>query len=68
MSGLFGGTSAPPIAAPDPAPAPPSIDQAAKDRENEDAARRRRGRATTILTGALGAGSPQTAAKTLLGG
>lgn len=49
------------------APRPPTIDDAAKARGAEDALRRRRGRAATILTGPQGAGLPTTATKTLLG-
>lgn len=69
VSRIFGGApdipATPPLAAP---PSPPSIDDATVARENEDAARRRRGRAATILTGPKGAGTPTTATKTLLGG
>jgi hypothetical protein len=70
MSALFGGSrsrSEPPAA---PAvPAAPSIDVAAKAREEEDSSlrKKKRGRASTILNGNAGAGSPDTATKTLLG-
>ena len=48
-------------------PRPPSIDDAAK-RQEQTRLRRRRGRASQILTGPQGAGTPITATKVLLGG
>lgn len=51
MSGLFG--SSPP--APVLPPPPPVVDQAVVDRETQDLARRRRGRAATVLAGDQGA-------------
>jgi hypothetical protein len=57
---------------PEPPPPPPTIDQARLSRQREDEARRRRGRAATVLTdGSMDRASlvqPKTAAKTLLGG
>lgn len=57
----------PKIPTPEPPPAPPTIDEATKRQEEEAKLRRRRGRASTILTGPQGAGTPVTATKTLLG-
>lgn len=66
MSGLFGGGSSPALAPP-PAPVPvPTIDDAKKRQQAQDAANRRRGRAATIFTGNEGAGAP-VQAKTLFG-
>lgn len=71
FSGILGTKSPPPIvmpaAPPSPAPGIGEADAAVKAREAEDAARRRKGRASTILTGSKGAGTPATATKTLLG-
>jgi len=66
---LFGGKNQQPAPMPIPVPpaAAPTIDEAAKAREAEDVLRRRKGRASTILTGPQGAGAPTTATKTLLG-
>lgn len=75
MSGLvdtiFGGggndnTYTPPALPP--APVAPTIEDAdTKTRENEDKVKRRKGRAALVLTGKSGAGTPQTATKTLTG-
>lgn len=68
MEKIFGGGPSipPPPPIPEPPPAP-TIDDATKARENEDALRRRKGRAATVLTGSAGAGAPRTATKALLG-
>lgn len=51
------------------APPPPVIeDTTATQQQYQDMLRRRQGRASAILTGPAGAGTPQTASKTLLGG
>jgi len=51
-----------------PAPPPPVIeDTQATQQQYGDMLRARRGRASAILTGLGGPGTPQTAAKTLLG-
>lgn len=42
-------------------------DETVRDQEARDAKLRRKGRAAYILTGDQGAGTPQTAAKTLTG-
>lgn len=75
MSGLFGGSKSPaPPPPPPPAPPAPTVDQARESRMEADEMRRRRGRASTILTeGGQGMlaqdqGTAQTATKTLLGG
>ena len=69
FSGLFGGQQQlPPLPIPEAPPAPPSIDTAAQARQGEDAMLRRKGAAATLMTGPAGAGTPKTAAKTLLGG
>lgn len=52
---------------PDAPPPPPTIDDAARKQEEAARMRKRRGFASTILTGQQGAGLPTTAAKTLLG-
>jgi hypothetical protein len=50
------------------APPPPVIeDTEAKEQEYQDMLRRRKGRASSILTSREGAGQPATASKTLLG-
>jgi hypothetical protein len=52
-----------------PAPAPPVLeDTSATQQQTADQLRMRKGRAAAILTGPGGAGVPQTASKTLLGG
>jgi hypothetical protein len=52
-----------------PAPAPPVLeDTGAMQQQTADQLRMRKGRASAILTPAGGAGTPQTASKTLLGG
>lgn len=80
--GLVPDQQAQPLVIPAAPPPPPSADTAAANaaadasrdaevaaQEQLDAARRRRGRAATVLTGASGAGLPEnTATKTLLGG
>lgn len=60
MSGLF----SPPKINP---PAVPTRDEAKESRQIEDALRRRKGTAATILTSPMGASQAQTASKTLLG-
>jgi len=70
MSFLFGGgdkaAATPAVPVPDP---PPTIEDAqTKVQDAEDASRRRRGAAATMLTGKEGAGTPTTGAKALLGG
>lgn len=63
-----GGGSAPPAPAiPEPPAAPPDLSAAAA-MADEQATKAKKGRAASILTGAKGAGTPNTAAKTLLGG
>lgn len=67
MSGLFK-SSAPNIQMPEPQAPPPTIDTAAVAREEADRGkRRRRGRASQMLTGDSGAGAPNSAVKTLTG-
>lgn len=73
VADLFGGggNDAPPppqIKAPDPLPAPPSIDDAAKLRDDADKIKKRKGRAATLMTGKEGSGTPDSSAATLLGG
>lgn len=52
-----------------PPPVAPTTDAAAiAAQEKTDMLRRRKGRMADVLTGPLGAGLPQTATKTLLGG
>lgn len=76
MSGLFGGSRAPaPPPPPPPAPPAPTVDQASESRMQADEMRRRRGRASTILTqdgqGMLAqdqGNQTQTATSQLLGG
>lgn len=52
-----------------PPPAPPVIeDTAAEQQQYGDQLAARKGRASAILTGANGPGTPVTASKTLLGG
>lgn len=48
-------------------PPPPMADQATVDREALDLARRRRGRAATVLTGSEGSSSGSVATQALLG-
>lgn len=71
VSSIFGGGKAPELPPmpkpPEPEPVP-TVDDAVSAREKEDAARRRKGRAAYVLTGGEGAGSPNSATKTLLGG
>lgn len=72
IGGLFGGGKQPTIVMPSPpaalpAQAPTIEDAAANRREAEDRARRRRGRAATVVTGSQGSGTPNTASKALLG-
>lgn len=64
------GSSKPQPLPPPPAPAPaPTIDTAsAEQQKNEDSARKRQGRAATILTGQQGdLSAPSTGTKQLLG-
>lgn len=79
--GIFGSPQAPTIIMPPAAPpiadspAAPDIQDAktavmnseAATKDNLDTTRRRKGRAATVITGPEGAGTPKTAAKTLLG-
>jgi hypothetical protein len=52
-----------------PPPPPPVIeDTAATQQQYQDQLRKRNGRASAILTGPSGPGTPMTASKTLLGG
>jgi len=44
-----------------------TVDEAARAQDERDKRARRRGRAATYLTGPEGAGTPNTATKTLLG-
>lgn len=72
LDGLFGGgkEKSSQLQVPPPPPLAPNLSDAEKAvrlREEEDEARRRKGRAATILTGETGAGTPTTAAKTLTG-
>jgi len=64
MSGLF----SPKMPAVQTPPPPPQVDQATITREAQDLARRRRGRAATILAGDTGAPPPgSVAVQQLLG-
>jgi hypothetical protein len=70
MSSLFRSPKPPePQRIPDPAPPPPTIIDASRNVEQSDdmKRRRKRGRAATMLAGERGAGTPQTATRTLLG-
>lgn len=67
MSGLFSKPSVPNTPPPVANPPAPTIDTAEQNRIQNDRVLRRRGRAATMLTGTLGAGSPNVATKTLLG-
>lgn len=70
MGGMFGMKSAPAMPAPPPAPEiAPDIAKAQRmsDQEQADAMRRRKGRASTVLTTGLMAEAVPTAAKTLIG-
>lgn len=62
---LLGGKD-PRLSGPEPPPLPPGIDDATRTQIERDR-KRRRGRAATVLTGPLGAGTPETAAKVLIG-
>jgi hypothetical protein len=67
---IFGGGDTPkpaPMVVPEPDPVP-TVDDAVAAREKEDSSKRRRGRAALVLTGKDGAGTPNSATKTLLGG
>ena len=67
---MFGMKSAPAMPAPPPAPEiAPDIAKAQRmsDQEQADAMRRRKGRASTVLTTGLMAEAVPTAAKTLIG-
>ena len=68
ISEMFGGGKTPALPTPLPTPAPPTVDDATKLRDEANARTKRHGRAATILTGESGAGSSSTAAKVLLGG
>jgi len=69
MTSLFRRPKQPdPLPPPEPVAPPPSISEAAATVRDDTAnPRRRRGRAATLLTGPRGAGTPQTATRTLLG-
>jgi hypothetical protein len=70
MGGLFGMKSAPATPAPPPAPEiAPDIAKAQRlsDQEQADAMRRRKGRASTVLSKGLLAEAAPTATKTLVG-
>lgn len=54
-------------AVPDQATAAANVDLAAQQADAQDAERKKKGRASTVLTGERGAGTPITASKTLLG-
>lgn len=69
MGGLFGGpkkAKTPPVPEPEPPPAVEDAEVVA--RNNADTAKRRKGAAAMLLTGKEGAGTPNSATKTLLGG
>ena len=69
MAGLFGGSKVP-AAPPAPPPAPTANDPEVQEaiRKERLAQRKRKGAASTILTGELGVmGSPAVSQKTLLG-
>lgn len=62
------GFLAPKVKTATPAPTPPVIeDTQATQQDYQDALRRRRGRAASILTNPANAEAPQTASKVLLG-
>lgn len=69
MGGLFSGPKAPkPPPPPAPPPPTPTVDEAAQSSEAEDKLRRRKGRASTVLSqdaGDLATASPSTVATTL---
>lgn len=69
MGGLTGGKKPPPPPAPVQMPVTPIVDRTIIDREAADMARRRKGRAATILAGDTGPSMPEgsVATKTLLG-
>ncbi len=66
MSGLFGGGKPPSLPAPMPIPPPPTIDQAAKNANESNALRQRRGAAANELAG-NNPSAPQTQLAKLLG-
>lgn len=65
MSGLFGGSKTP--AAPAPLPPVPTIDEAARERDVNDAMRKRKGRLAAIYAGKTASASSGAATKTLTG-
>lgn len=67
MSFLVGSSHAPNLPPPQPAPIPPTIDEAAKNQSNQAMLRQRRGAAATVLAGNNPAAPPQTAVTRLLG-
>lgn len=68
MAALFHSPKAPdPITLPTPAAPPPTVDNAAVLRDQNDQIRRRRGRQAAILTGNSGAGMPDVQVNQLLG-
>ena len=68
MSSLFGSSAPKAPAAPAPLPPVPTVDDAANSSEAEDKLRRRKGRASTVLTQTQGElVAPATASSALLG-
>jgi hypothetical protein len=69
MGSLFGGGGdSPAPLPPPPAPPPPTVNDAARvSRDQADALRRKRGRASSVKTGAEGVGDTPVATKTLVG-
>lgn len=67
VKGVFGGDVPPPPPPPSAPPPTPTMDEARARRQAEDAARRKRGRAASVLTGPEGVGATPVAAKTLIG-
>lgn len=69
MSGLFSSPKVPAMpAAPTPAPAPPTIDQAALNQTQDTLVRSRRGAAASVLAGPDAAAPTSLGSTKLLGG
>jgi hypothetical protein len=67
MSGLFKKPKPQKIPAPEPPPSPIMVDTDRVSRENTDRLRRKRGRASTILSGGLGDSAGAVGLKKALG-
>jgi hypothetical protein len=67
MSGLFKKPKPPKVPAPEPPPSPIMVDQDRVARDTQDRLRRRRGRASTVLSGGLGDSAGTVGLKKALG-